>query len=186
MFNIGDVIVYSAHGLCQIDDICEKTVANVTRTYYVLHPLEGSSLTISTPVDNDRIIMLMELDEKEATNILKSFKQPGVPWISDVKQRNTTYHGMIKAGNREEIAKVANTLMRKNMELIKKKKKRLYDQDRKLLNTIQSILFKELADALHTTVEEIAEKANHMIEGFEDIDKQNKALVQTECSILNN
>jgi RNA polymerase-interacting CarD/CdnL/TRCF family regulator len=32
MFDIGDVIVYSEHGLCQVDDICEKTIAGVTRS----------------------------------------------------------------------------------------------------------------------------------------------------------
>ncbi|WP_161487140.1 CarD family transcriptional regulator [Neobacillus mesonae] len=44
MFSIGDVIIYSVHGLSRVDDICEKTIANVTRTYYALHPLEQSNL----------------------------------------------------------------------------------------------------------------------------------------------
>ena len=34
MFNIGDMIIYSAHGVSKIDNICEKTFANVTRNYY--------------------------------------------------------------------------------------------------------------------------------------------------------
>ena len=40
MFNVGDIIIHSAHGLCEIDDICEKTYGDTTRTYYVLHPLK--------------------------------------------------------------------------------------------------------------------------------------------------
>ena len=62
MFNIGDVIIYSTHGLSQIDDICEKTISDVTRTYYVLHPLAQANLTISTPVDNEKVVMLKLLE----------------------------------------------------------------------------------------------------------------------------
>ena len=57
MFTIGDTIIYSVHGLCQIDDICEKTYSDVTRNYYVLHPLSQTNLTISVPVDSDKVIM---------------------------------------------------------------------------------------------------------------------------------
>ena len=39
MFNIGDVVIYSAHGISKIDNICEKTFSNVTKTYYELLPL---------------------------------------------------------------------------------------------------------------------------------------------------
>ena len=39
MFNIGDVVIYSAHGISKIDNICEKPFSNVTKTYYELHPL---------------------------------------------------------------------------------------------------------------------------------------------------
>jgi CarD family transcriptional regulator len=36
MFKVGDSIIYSAYGVCQNDEICDKTVQGVTRTYYVL------------------------------------------------------------------------------------------------------------------------------------------------------
>ena len=52
--------------------------------------------------------------------------------------------------------------MRKNCEL-SMNKKRLYDQDRRLLHTIQSTLFKELATSLNTSFEEIFEQVNSMI-----------------------
>ena len=162
MFNIGDVIIYSAHGLCKIDNICEKTFSDVTRTYYVLHPLEQLNLTISTPIDTDKVIMLKTLESEEAEDILQSFKQPGIERIQDIRKRAITYNGIVKTGNRKRIATIANTLMRKNCEL-SMNKKRLYDQDSRLLNTIQSTLFKELATSLNTSFEEIFEQINSMI-----------------------
>ncbi|WP_235824888.1 CarD family transcriptional regulator [Bacillus salipaludis] len=59
MFNIGDLIIYSGHGICRVDNICEKTVSGITRTYYVLHPMENNhQLIISTPVNDDKVVML--------------------------------------------------------------------------------------------------------------------------------
>ena len=162
MFTIGDVIIYSKHGLSQIDDICEKTFSNVTRTYYVLHPLGQSNLTISTPIDNDEVVMLKLLSREEAEEILQSFKLPGIGWIEDPRQRNIKYNNMVKTGDRKEIAQIANTLMRKELEFSLKHKKP-YEQDRRFLDTIQNLLFKEIARSLDTSVEEIVEIVNNMI-----------------------
>ncbi len=43
------------------------------------------------------------------------------------------------------------------------KQKKLYEQDRKCLKTIQDILFVELAMSLNTTVEKISKKITNMI-----------------------
>lgn len=58
MFKVGDCIIYSAHGVCRIDDICEKNFSSEKKLYYVLHPLEDSRLKISVPVDSHKVNML--------------------------------------------------------------------------------------------------------------------------------
>ena len=163
MFNIGDTIIYSVHGLCQIDDICEKTYSDVTRNYYVLHPLSQANLTISVPVDNDKVIMLKTMNREQAEEILQSFNKPGIPWVEDVKKRKLQYNNIVKTGDRREIAKIANSLMRKNFEY-SLDKKRMYDQDRRLLSTIQDLLFKELANSLDTSFEDISAQVDEMIQ----------------------
>jgi len=163
MFNIGDTIIYSVHGLCQIDDICEKTYSDVTRNYYVLHPLSQANLTISVPVDNDKVIMLKTMNREQAEEILQSFNKPGIPWVEDVKKRKSQYNNVVKTGDRREIAKIANSLMRKNFEY-SLDKKRMYDQDRRLLSTIQDLLFKELANSLDTSFEDIFAQVDGMIQ----------------------
>ena len=163
MFNIGDTIIYSVHGLCQIDDICEKTYSDVTRNYYVLHPLSQANLTISVPVDNDKVIMLKTMNREQAEEILQSFNKPGIPWVEDVKKRKSQYNNVLKTGHRREIAKIANSLMRKSFEY-SLDKKRMYDQDRRLLSTIQDLLFKELANSLDTSFEDIFAQVDGMIQ----------------------
>jgi CarD family transcriptional regulator len=162
MFDIDDVIIYSEHGLCQIDDICEKTIAGVTRTYYILHPLAQENLQISTPIDNNKVVMLKTMEREEAEQLLESFKQSGIAWIEEHKKRYQQYLELMQTGDRKVIADIAITLMQKNLEL-KENNKRLYDQDRKLLQTIQNILFNEMAMSMNTSFEEIEERVNNLI-----------------------
>jgi len=162
MFHIGDIIVYSVHGLSRIDDICEKTYFDETKLYYVLHPLDNTTLTISTPVDNEKVLMLKMMNREQSKEILQSFKQPGTDWIEEPRQRVRKYKETVHTGDRKEIAKIVNTMLRKSVEL-KQKEKKLYDQDQKILDSIKKILFKELAMSLDTDAQEIAEQVNRMI-----------------------
>lgn len=162
MYQAGDVIVYSAHGLCQIQEICERTISDETRLYYVMHPLADTSLTISCPVDSDKVMMLDPLEKDEAEQILSSFALPGIDWIDDYRQRSARYRELIKAGNRATIATIANSLLYRELDL-KDEGKHLYEVDRKLLADIQSILFNELALALDTTYEDIVDRIQRMI-----------------------
>lgn len=162
MFNVGDVIVYGVHGLSRIDDICEKTIDNETKKYYVIHPLDQSNLTISVPVDNDKIVMKKIMNGHEAQKLLQTFQEPGIPWIEDARVRAKQFQELVKSGNREAIAKLVNTLMRKEAEY-KLQNKKMYDQDQKMLNTVQNILFKELAMSLGTTYSDISERISNML-----------------------
>jgi CarD family transcriptional regulator len=162
MFNIGDLIIYSAHGICHIDDICEKTYSGITKSYYILHPVQDNKLTINIPVDNDKVTMLKLIDRDEAEEIIESFKLPGIDWIELSNQRTEIYAGIVKSGNRTEICKLLNTLMRKNYEAEINGKK-LYEKDIRILTLIQNTLFAELAMSLDTTYEEIYEKIISLI-----------------------
>lgn len=162
MFNIGDLIIYSGQGICRIDEICEKTYLGSARSYYVLHPIENRDLEISIPVDNDKVMMLRLIDRDEAKNIMESFKLPGIDWIDKANQRVHIYSNIVKTGNRKEISKITNTLMRAKIE-IENNGKKFDERDRKLLDFIQNILFAELALTLNTTFEDIYEKIHEII-----------------------
>lgn len=162
MFKIGDLIIYSAHGICCIDDICKMKCFGVVKDYYVLHPIENNKLKISTPVDNKKVVMLKLIEKDEAEEIIESFKSPGIEWIDISSQRNQIYSDIVNKGNRKEIAKIINTLMRKKHELESSGKK-LYEHDSKLLDTSKNIMFEEIAMSLNTTFEEINDRITNLI-----------------------
>lgn len=158
MFHVGELVIYSAHGVCHIDEICEKAYFGVARDYYILHPLENTQLTISVPVDSDQGVIWGIINRNEAEDILESFKLPGIQWVENCHDRARTYSNIVKTGNREGVSKIVNTLMRKKVEAESDGKK-LGEPERRLLASTQKILFTELAISLNTTFDVIYEEA---------------------------
>lgn len=165
MFKVGDLIIYSIHGICRVDDICEKIFQDVRKDYYILHPIEDNKLTISAPVDSDKINILEIITEKEAEEVLESFKQPGIQWIDVDTIRNREYSEIVKRGNRREIVQIFNTLL-KVKNKVEDNGRKFYGNDKELFNNIQKILFGELAIALDSSFEEIDKRVMNIIKAI--------------------
>ena len=59
---------------------------------------------ISTPVDNDKVVMLKMMDREEAEDVLQSFQHTGIQWVGNPRERNLQYKKVVKNGDRSEIA----------------------------------------------------------------------------------
>ncbi|MUV37000.1 hypothetical protein JNUCC1_00806 [Lentibacillus sp. JNUCC-1] len=163
MLQTGDLAIYSTHGICRIDEICDKTYAGKTRTYYVLRPIENSSnLTAHIPVENGKTLLRNLIGKAEAKEVLQSFHSEGIEWIERPQKRALVYGKMINTGSRLDIAKLANTLIRKRNE-IEDDGKKLNESDRQLLMDIKNIFFREIAFALNTNVDDITKKVNRIL-----------------------
>lgn len=163
MYNKGDLVIYSAHGICEIVDITEITVAGKERQYYVLQPIENKErLTINAPVDQSQDAMQQLIDKEEAFEIIESFKKQGIEWEEKPNVRYNAYNKIVQNGERKEIAEVINTLLRKKIELEAEDKK-LHQKDDRLLQHVQNILWKELSLALDTSVGEVSKMMKERI-----------------------
>ena len=156
MYNVGDVVIYSSHGLCSVEDICEQTFSDITKTYYVLQPLNDSKLTIRTPTDNAKKQLRDIINKEEAIKILHSFTSPGVEWIEQNTHRMRFHVEIVKTGDRQKQANLLNTLLRKKLEYEANEKK-FPNQEEKLLHSLQEIIFSEFSVALDKPSEEIYE-----------------------------
>jgi len=156
MYNVGDVVIYSSHGLCSVEDICEQTFSDITKTYYVLQPLNDSKLTIRTPIDNAKKQLRDIIKKDDALKILHSFTSPGVEWIEQNTHRMRFHVEIIKTGDRQKQAHLLNTLLRKKLEYEANEKK-FPNQEEKLLHSLQEIIFSEFSVALNKPSEEIYE-----------------------------
>ncbi|MBG9456277.1 hypothetical protein ABE61_20105 [Lysinibacillus sphaericus] len=154
MYNVGDVVIYSSHGLCSIEDICEQTFNDITKSYYVLQPLNEPQLIIRTPIDNSKKQLRDIIKKEEALSILHSFTSPGVEWIEQNTHRMRFHLEIIKSGNRQKQAKLLNTLLRKKLEY-KTNEKKFPNQEEKTLQSLQDTIFSEFSIALNKSSDEI-------------------------------
>lgn len=163
MYNVGDLTVYSTQGICRIIDISEKTFSDITKKYYVLQPLNDPKLSISVPVKSDKSNLSDVVNVTEAEEIIASFKAPASEWIEKNLHRTQAFSDILKKGNRLEMSNIINTLIRKKQELEQLDKK-FPAQDLRFLQTVQSMLFMELAISLSSTPEAIADRIMQNIE----------------------
>ncbi|CAM4462099.1 CarD family transcriptional regulator [Paenibacillus phoenicis] len=162
MFDKGDLISYSVHGVCRIDEVCVKSLAGVSKTYYELHPLSNETLKISIPVDRAPLQLQKLMGPEEAMALIDSFMAPGIPWIDNNHERHHNYSAIVKTGDREGIAKVANTLMRRK-QWSEQNHKKLGNQDNQLLLGIQNTSFNEMAIVLKTTYDDVLQAVQEKV-----------------------
>ncbi len=162
MVKVGDLVIYSSHGICRVDDICELSFGGSTKEYYVLEPVENDGrLKIHAPVDKKNNMQPL-IDKTEAQKVIESFRQDGVEWVDRPQSRTREYKDIVSKGDRIEIAKVANTLLRKKHETEEEGKK-FSELDGKLLKSIQDILFKEVAIALNKPYDKVVKKIDELV-----------------------
>jgi CarD family transcriptional regulator len=152
MFNIGDVVVYPAHGVGIIEAIEKRAISGNSQTFYIMRILDND-MTIMIPTTNVKNVGLREvIDVKEIPKIYRILQERHI--VSENQTWNRRYRGYmekIKTGSVFEIAEVLRDLT------LLKTDKELSFGERKMLDTARSLLIKELSIAQKTT-EEVVEK----------------------------
>jgi CarD family transcriptional regulator len=140
MFEIGDFAVYPGHGVGAIEAIERMDMGGKMQDFYVLSILD-TQMTIMVPKDNAGPAGMREvIGPDKIPEVYKILKHTGVsnnhqPW----NQRYRGYMERIQSGSIFEVAKVFRELYSLKSE------KGLSFGERKLLDTAQKLLIKELA-----------------------------------------
>lgn len=140
MFEIGDFAVYPGHGVGAIESIEKMDMGGKVQDFYVLSILD-TQMTIKIPKENAGTTGMREVIAPgkipEIYEILKSKDVPNnhQPW----NQRYRGYMERIQSGSIFEVAKVFRELHSLKSE------KGLSFGERKLMDTAQKLLVKELA-----------------------------------------
>lgn len=149
--------VYPAHGVGRIESIETRSVGDLKQSFYVINILE-TKMTIMIPTsscDNVGLRAIIRADQvDEVYSILKDrdVTIPQQPW----NQRYRDYMEKIKTGSVYEIAKVLRDLY------ILQADKTLSFGERKMMDTAQSFLVKEISIANRTNEDTVAQSINHI------------------------
>lgn len=150
MFKINDTILYSAEGVCKIEDITEKSFGGKSMEYYVLKPIYKDNSTVFVPVASEKLVSKMRpvLSPEEIMDIIKSMPDESTLWIDDENTRKAEYKKIITNNNPREIIQLIKTLYIKQKEQQSKGKK-VHLCDERFLKDAEEVLYNEFALVLN-------------------------------------
>lgn len=150
-FQIGDLAVYPAHGVGMIEAIENKVINGEEHDFYIMKVLENN-MVIMIPTWNVESVGLREvIDEKEIPKIYEVMKTRKENPLDNQtwNRRYREYMDKIKTGSLYDVAEVYRDLS------ILKFTKDLSFGERKLFDTAQVLLVRELSTAKNTDEEAI-------------------------------
>jgi len=159
-FNVGDLAVYPAHGVGKIEAIESRDVNGETHDFYIMKVLENG-MVIMIPTWNVVSVGLREvISEKEIPKIIEVMKTRQESTIDNQtwNRRYREYMDKIKTGSLYDVAEVFRDLS------LLKFTKDLSFGERKLYDTAQILLVKELSTAKNTDEATIAAELDALIE----------------------
>lgn len=150
-FDVGDLAVYPAHGVGQIQSIESRVVNGEKHDFYIMKVLENG-MVIMIPTNNVESVGLRDvIDKKDIPKIydvMKSRKE-NLPDNQTWNRRYREYMDKIKTGSLYDVAEVFRDLF------LLKLNKDLSFGERKLYDTAQVLLVRELSTAKNTDEESI-------------------------------
>ena len=149
-FQIGDLAVYPAHGVGEIQAIESRVVNGEKHDFYIMKVLENG-MVIMIPISNVESVGLRDIiNQKEIPKVYDVMKvrTDGVP-AQTWNRRYREYMDKIKTGSLYDVAEVFRDLS------LLKLTKDLSFGERKLYDTAQVLLVRELSTAKKTDEETI-------------------------------
>jgi CarD family transcriptional regulator len=144
VFKVGDLAVYPAHGVGRIEAIESRVVNGETHDFYIMKVLENG-MVIMIPTDNVASVGLRDIisddDIPKVYDVMKSKSGSGISESQTWNRRYREYMDKIKTGSLFDVAEVYRDLS------LLKTTKDLSFGERKLYDTAQALLVKELSTA---------------------------------------
>lgn len=149
MFNVGDYVVYGTNGVCKVTSIGPIDCPGVSmeRLYYTMTPCYIRDSSVSTPVDNTRVVMRKVMTRAEAENLIDRMDEIDELEVREEKKREVEYKSILLSCDPEEIVGLIKTIS----ERIKKRTgegKKITSSDSKYIHIAEDSLYGELAIAL--------------------------------------
>lgn len=149
MYKIGDYIVYRKD-VCKVVDIKKNHFNNLD--YYILEPIDDSSLRLDVPVDNRCGYLRNLVSKDDIDNIINNIPNIEIINIRD-KTIENIYKNLMTSGNHEDLIKIIKTTYLRNQERIDSNRK-VSDRDTNYFNQAEKCLYNEFSIVLGMSYED--------------------------------
>ena len=152
-FKVSDKVVYPAHGVGKIESIQARTISGSEQKFYMITILE-TGMKIMVPIGQvDAVGLRKVVDSKTVDEIYDILRDRNVTIDTQTwNRRYREYTQKIKTGSVFEIAKVIRDLS------VLKSDKELSFGERRMLDTAQGLLVKEISIAQARSEDTIREE----------------------------
>ena len=144
MFQVNDVIIYGAQGVCKITGTEEKTVSGKKKTYFVLKPVSENGSTIFAPIDNELVLKKMRrlLTKEEIHKLIDSMESENAEWVANENERKELYKSVLAKGNHLELIKMIKAIYAHKTQR-EAEGKRLHMSDERFFKDAEQALYNE-------------------------------------------
>jgi CarD family transcriptional regulator len=156
MFSVGDSFIYSGHGICELTEIREMSVDNVTRPYYVLKSVFGNDFTLYVPLGNENLEAKMKclLSADEIHKFIGEMPGEDSAWVEDENERKEFYKETLSNGDRPSLVRMIKSVFLRKHELNAAGRK-LHMSDEQFMRDAEKILYDEFAYVLGIKQEDV-------------------------------
>ena len=153
MYQKGDYISYSGHGVCKISDIRAMDFGSGKQDYYIIEPIAAGNATIYLPWDNPKALSRIRpiLTKEEIDAIIFSVREEQIPWPNDRKVRTVQFQQILSRRDTRELLMLASCLHKRKTE------KGLPASELEMLHKTEGMIEQEFSVALNICKEEIGQ-----------------------------
>ena len=144
MFQIHDVVVYGAQGVCEIIGIQVQRTGAENKSYFVLKPKNHTDATFYVPTWNEKALAKMrKVMTKEAVDdLIDSMPNKNPLWIENEKERKETYKNILAGGDHAAVISMIQALYLRKKER-EAEGKRLHMSDEHFMKEAEQLLYHE-------------------------------------------
>ena len=144
MFQVNDVVVYGAQGVCQITGIEERKLGGERKTFFVLQPKNDVGATCYVPTWNEKAWGKMRkvMTKKEVDALIDSMPNKQPNWIENENERKEAYRRILAGGDQAAIISMIQALFSHKKER-EAEGKRLHISDEQFMKEAERILYNE-------------------------------------------
>lgn len=155
MYHIGDYIVKSTNGVCEVKDIVNPDfVSDHSKLYYELIPLSDQNAVLYIPVDKTDGVLRAVMTEQELIDKIPAIHETSV---KSEKERERSYKAAVSSNDPERVVGIMK-LLHQRKKVRQEQGKKTTTVDERYYGIAEKLLYSELELAMHKTREEIHEQ----------------------------
>ncbi len=156
MYEIGQKLVYGAHGVCTVVGLETRVIDRNSISYYVLQPLEQAESRYLVPCGNAAALAKLRplMPKQTLLALLQSADYGQDPWVDDENRRKQNYRQLINNLDLESLIRTVHSL-RSHKKLLAQQGRKFHQCDDNFLRDAMRLLRTELSLVLELPEAEV-------------------------------